>query len=82
MIKKFTNSTLFAWNTVAPMAPSAAAPLIWWCGHVTNTYLKRIKAVPSYFEPMKFGVPINHGLISLVARDECPAGRHSSSDSQ
>ena len=48
---------------------------IWWCGHVTNTCLKRIKAIPSYFEPMKFGVPINHGLISLVEMDALLGGK-------
>ena len=39
---------------------------IWWCSYVTNKHLKKIKATPSYFEPKNFGIPVNHGLISLV----------------
>ena len=48
---------------------------IWWCGHVTNKNLKKIKATPSYFEPKKFGVPVNHGLISLVEMNALFGGK-------
>ena len=48
---------------------------IWWCGHVTNKHLKKIKATPSYFEPKKFGIPVNHGLISLVEMNALFGGK-------
>ena len=48
---------------------------VWWCSHKTNKHLKKIKAVPSYFEPMKFDVPINHGLISLVEMNALLGGK-------